>query len=497
MGLTPSAAHPSVLSIDKVMKQAADAAPRFKKTDPTKKAEFLEAIASNIEELGDALITCAQKETHLPVARLQSERSRTCSQLRQFAVMVREGSWVEASIDSAQPERKPAPKPDLRKMLIPLGPVVVFGASNFPFAYSTAGGDTASALAAGCPVIVKAHPAHPETSSRVAGCIILAAEKTGMPTFVFQHVTDTSVESGQALVMHPFTRAVGFTGSFAGGKALFDLANSRKVPIPVFAEMSSVNPVCILPQALKEDVVAIAARVAVSITNDMGQFCTKPGLQIVPDNEDLVRYVKLLAEAVSKVGPVPMLHEGIAANFYKRKKESLDVQGVKLEAASVVPSSSLLGFPGIASVTASDFIAHLTLHKEVFGPWSLLIRCKDKTEMLQVIDTLEGQLTASIFGTTADLTANSEIIESMSNLAGRIILNGVPTGVEVCPSLVHGGPFPASTDSRFTAVGVPAVKRFVRPQCFQNFPDELLPVELKDKNPKGIWRMEDGEFKRF
>jgi alpha-ketoglutaric semialdehyde dehydrogenase len=466
--------------INACMTKAAAAAIPYSKMPALKRAAFLDDIAKEIESKGDELIHLAQEETHIPVAQLQTERARTINQLRLFADMIRDGSWVDARIDTAIADRKPFPKNDLRSMLVPLGPVVVFGASNFPFAYARG--------CAGCPVLVKAHPAHPRASSFVAALIARAAENTGMPNAVFQHIVDADLASGQALVTHPLTCAVGFTGSYAGGKALFDLAQKRQKPIPVFSEMGSANPVCILPETLKNNAAALAVLYAKSITTGMGQFCTKPGLQIVPDNEDLANYLSELSKAILQVPPAQMLHPGIASAYEKRRSESLRVKGLRVE-ATVPTKNEQEGSPTLASVSAKDFLKHPVLHTEVFGPYSLVIRCIDRHEMLSVIHALEGQLTATIMGTEAELENNLEIIEAMKGLAGRIIVNGVPTGVEVCPSMVHGGPFPATTDSRFTAVGLSAVRRFLRPVCFQNFPASLLPEELKNENPRKIWRL--------
>jgi NADP-dependent aldehyde dehydrogenase len=337
-------------------------------------------------------------------------------------------------------------------------------------------------------VVVKAHPAHPGTSLLVAGLIARAAENTGMPDDVFQHFVAADQALGQALVTHPLTCAVGFTGSYEGGKALFDLAQKRRKPIPVFSEMGSVNPVCILPETLKANAPALAAMYARSVTTGMGQFCTKPGLQLVPDNEDLESYISELSKAILQVKPAQMLHAGIAKAYEKRRSESILVKELRVEATVPSPDENK-GAPTLASVSAADFLKNPVLHTEVFGPYSLLVRCKDRQEMLSVIHSLEGQLTATILGTEAELENNLEILEALKGLAGRIIVNGVPTGVEVCPSMVHGGPFPATTDSRFTAVGISAVRRFLRPVCFQNFPQSLLPEELRNNNPRKIWRL--------
>jgi alpha-ketoglutaric semialdehyde dehydrogenase len=485
-----------VAQIDCVMHQAEKAGKAYKKMPATKRADFLENIATLLSDAETGLIALAAEETHLEGPRLKIELIRTINQLKQFAGCVREGSWVEASIDTAQPDRMPLAKPDIRKMLIPLGPVIVFGASNFPFAYSTAGGDTASALTVGCPVVVKAHPGHPKTSKAVAELIEKAAQNTQMPEHVFQHVEDSSLLTGQTLVLHKYTAAVGFTGSVTGGRALFDLAASRSNPIPVFAEMGSANPVCILPDALRQNAAGLAKQYAASISNSMGQFCTKPGLQLVPESGDLPMYIRLLASALEQIKPQEMLHPGIATGFYKRLEESLAQKGVTQETHNSKVGQSNSGVPTLATVSASDFIQNRVLHTEVFGPYSLLIKCRDQADMLHVAKTLEGQLTATIIGTRKDLIENQELIDILTEKAGRIILNGVPTGVEVCPSMVHGGPYPATSDARFTAVGSSAMKRFARPVCFQNFPTDLLPDELKDNNPLSIMRVWNGSWRR-
>jgi alpha-ketoglutaric semialdehyde dehydrogenase len=480
--------------VNLVLQGASETFMIYRNIPGNRKAAFLNSIAEEIELLGTSLITQAMEETHLGSERLIGERARTCAQLRAFADMVKEGSWVEACIDTALPDRKPVPKPDMRKMFIPLGPVIVFGAANFPFAYSTAGGDTASALAAGCPVIVKAHPGHLKTSSLVAGCIQRAAVKNDIPPKVFQHIKETDFETGQALVLHPLTAAVGFTGSFAGGYALYKMAVNRDKPIPVFAEMSSVNPVCILPEIIRKDAKGIAEKLANAVIGSMGQFCTKPGLQLLIEEEGLEDYLEALRQKFSVAQPAALLHEGIATAFYKRRNESIGTKGVKLEMSSGQKATVQEGYPSLISVSASDFILQQALHEEVFGPLTLIIKCRNKKEMLEVIRSLQGQLTATIIGTTQELQNNRDIMDAITDIAGRIIINGVPTGLEVCPSTVHGGPFPATTDSRFTAVGISSVKRFVRPQCYQNFPSELLPNELKEENPLRIRRMVNGSW---
>ena len=479
--------------IDLVMQRAAEAYKGYQKVSPENKALFLETIADNIESLGDGLIKQASEETNLPAPRLTGERGRTTMQLRMFAQMLREGSWVEASIDTAIPDKTP-PRPDLRKMLIPLGPVVVFGASNFPFAYSTAGGDTASALAAGCTVVVKAHPAHLQTSVMVDGAIQKAIQTCGIPAFTFQHITDTSFESGKALVQHPATGAVGFTGSFTGGKALYDYAAARRNPIPVFSEMGSINPVIFLPDTLKINAETLAKQYAASITLGMGQFCTNPGLLIAIEDEGLDQFLQNLSKEIESVAPAKMLHAGIHKAYGEKMQAALQEKGVKLESQSITTPGSLEALPSVATVDGNTFLQNPLLHEEVFGPYSLLVKCKDLEELKAVWRSLAGQLTTTLMGTDKDFIEHSSLLDIAPSIAGRIAFNGVPTGVEVCPSMVHGGPFPACTDSRFTAVGINAVKRWVRPVCYQNCPAYLLPDALKDENPLDIWRLVNNKW---
>jgi NADP-dependent aldehyde dehydrogenase len=373
-------------------------------------------------------------------------------------------------------------------MLIPLGPVVVFGASNFPFAYSTAGGDTACALAAGCPVIVKAHPAHAESSEIVAQAILKAADQSNMPRGVFAHVHGASQEVGKALVTHTYTKAVGFTGSFLGGKALFDWANQRKEPIPVFAEMGSVNPVFLFPEKLKQSAVEVAKMYAGSITLGVGQFCTNPGLIIGIEGAELQQFITTLGNEIKAASPGTMLHAGICKNYAENRARALAQKDVTTVAESGTQPQTNQGVPTIASASGQAFLNNPVLHQEVFGPYSMVIRCKDKNEMLEVTRHLEGQLTATLMATEKDILDNDELVESVKDICGRFIVNGVPTGVEVCLSMQHGGPFPATTDSRFTSVGADGIKRFARPMAYQSWPDNLLPDELKNNNPLGIWR---------
>jgi NADP-dependent aldehyde dehydrogenase len=471
----------SIVEINEVMSAANSAASVMKKLSLANRAELMNSIADGLENSGDDLIQLVMSETNLPDARLRGERGRTIFQLRSYATACAKGDWLDASIDTAILDKVP-PKPDIRKMMVPLGPVVVFGSSNFPFAYSTAGGDTASALAAGCPVIVKAHPAHPKSSEAVAAIIHQAVKKCGLPAGVFGHVHGASFEVGKALVLHPFTKAVGFTGSYTGGKALFDMANQREEPIPVFAEMGSVNPVFLLPEKITSDPEGIAASYAGSITLGVGQFCTNPGLIIGIKGDALNQFIIALSKQISNIPPASMLHEGITKAFFEKRKLALSQQGVELIATSLTEAKENQGIPTIATTSGDVFLKNKLLHQEVFGPYSLIVQCSDNNELLHVAKKLEGQLTATIMATDADINENTELLDEVSYKCGRMILNGVPTGVEVCLSMHHGGPFPSTTDSRFTSVGADAIKRFARPMSFQNFSNHLLPLELQNEN---------------
>ena len=477
----------TIEEINDAMEKAWQAFLLYRKFSLKQRAGFMHAVAKELESLGDELLQTAQEETHLSEARLKNEKARTVFQLNNYADACERGEWLEARIDTAIPDRNP-PKPDLRKMLIPLGPVVVFGAANFPFAYSTAGGDTSCAFAAGCPVIVKAHPAHARTSEMVANAVLKAAENCKMPAGIFAHMHGAGNEVGEALVKHPLTKAVGFTGSFLGGKQLFDWANQRRAPIPVFAEMSSINPVFLLPEKLKASVVDVAKLYAGSITLGVGQFCTNPGLIIGIDNEDLEMFIQTLGEEIKKTSPGEMLHTGIFKNYVERRANALSQENVETIATSETEPLLNEGAPTIASATAQAFINNPVLHQEVFGPYSLVIRCNDLDEMIDVTKHIEGQLTATLMATENDMRSHDKLLEYIEEVCGRFILNGVPTGVEVCLSMQHGGPFPATTDSRFTSVGADGIKRFARPICYQNWSNEFLPDEIKNENPLGIWR---------
>ena len=480
--------------LEEAMAKAVEAFKKFKNMDWSKRAAFLRAIADEMEALGDTLVERASAETGLPAARIIGERGRTTGQLRMFADHIEEGAWVEATIDTAIPDRSPVPKPDLRKMMVPLGPVVVFGASNFPLAYSVAGGDTAAALAAGCPVLVKAHPGHPGTSSLVGQAIVRAAKDTGMPDGVFSLLYDGGFEVGEALVGHPSTAAVGFTGSLTGGRALYDIAARRKNPIPVFAEMGSTNPSILLPEALNSRVDQVATDYAGSITLGVGQFCTNPGLILGIKSSGLDNFINLLGEKIVESQPGTMLHAGISSAYAEKKSTMVGNDGVVLVSEASVSGEATQGRPAVAKASGRAFIDNPALHEEVFGPFSLVIECADEAELAQAIAKLNGQLTATLIADEADLKDSELIVNALREKTGRLIFNGVPTGVEVCPSMQHGGPYPATTDSRFTAVGIHSIRRFIRPLSFQNAPQALLPDALKDGNPLGIWRLVDGEF---
>ncbi|MBP1839145.1 aldehyde dehydrogenase (NADP(+)) [Formosa algae] len=474
--------------INQAVALATEAFKHFSKISGKAKAEFLNTIADEILAL-DTLIETYCKESGLPEGRAMGERSRTIGQLRAFANLVEEGAWVEAAIDTAQPERSPMPKPDLRKMYRGLGPVVVFGASNFPLAYSTAGGDTAAALAAGCPVIVKSHPMHAGTGELVASAIIKAAKKTNMPDGVFSNINSSGIEVGQQLVKHAGVKAVGFTGSIKGGRALYDLAAEREEPIPVFAEMGSINPVVLLPKALSEQGTEWAKTYAGSITLGTGQFCTNPGLILGIAGEDLDTFIDVLSQEIVKVEPTCMLHPNIKGAYLKNKEKALEQDGITVAAVYKSEVQPNYAQQTVVSVAGSTFLENINLHQEVFGPFSMVVACSSLEELELVISKLEGQLTGTLIAADQEADAHPGIISALQNRVGRIIFNGVPTGVEVCPSMVHGGPYPSSTDSRFTAVGTQSIKRWVRPFSFQDWPDHLLPLELQNANPLGILRL--------
>ena len=453
----------------------------FRPSGAKERATFLRRIGEQIETLGDELIQVCHKESKLTVDRLRGERARTINQLVMFADLIEEGSWVDARIDTAQPERKPIPKPDLRRMLIPLGPVAVFSASNFPLAFSVAGGDTASAFAAGCPVIVKGHPAHPRTSALVGDAISRAVTDTGMPQAIFYLITDPSIEIGTNLVTHPVIRAVGFTGSTQAGRNLFNLATARPDPIPVFAEMSSLNPVLIMPGALRERRAEIVKGLTGSVTLGVGQFCTKPGVVLGLRGSDFEEFTSALGDALAKVEAAPMLYPGIEERLKKSLQKTQPYLRVSQAAHLLVAK-------------AKEFRENHLLQEEIFGPATLLVECENEAEVLKTIESLPGQLTATVHLTPDEEESSRAFLEAFTEKAGRVLLNGYPTGVEVCPSMQHGGPYPATTDSRFTSVGTAAILRFARPVCFQNFAKKLLPAELQNANKLRIWRQINGRL---
>lgn len=480
--------------INEAVELATKAYKVYKDVSGDKKAQFLETIALEIEALGDELIDTYCKESGLPEGRARGERGRTMGQLRAFAALLKDGSWVEAVIEKGQPDREPMPKADIRKMLFPLGPVVVFGASNFPLAFSTAGGDTASALAAGCPVIVKSHPMHSGTGELVSSAIIKAAEKTGMPNGVFSNLNSSGIEVGQQLVKHPKIKAVGFTGSINGGTALYKLASARDEPIPVFAEMGSINPVVVLPSALDIDGDAWATKYASSINLGAGQFCTNPGLVLGIQGDKLDSFINTLSEEILKLEPTCMLHPNIYTKYNEGKKELSGQDGVTIIADYAKETSDNVARPTILKVSGASFLLNTKLHKEVFGPFSVVVSCENSVQLEEILNHLEGQLTGTVLGSESDLNTYDNVIDALQSRVGRILFNGVPTGVEVCSSMVHGGPFPASTDARFTSVGTSAIKRWVRPVSFQDWPNKFLPKALQNANPLGIVRLEEGRY---
>jgi NADP-dependent aldehyde dehydrogenase len=476
---------------------AADAFRAYRSTPPGVRARFLRAAADGIEDLGGELIERCHLETGLPEARLTGERARTCNQLRLFADVLEEGSWVDARITTALPERTPAPRPDLRRMLVALGPVVVFGASNFPLAFSVAGGDTASALAAGCPVIVKAHSSHPGTSELVGRAVAGAATATGMPAGVFSVLHGPGRTVGMQLVQHEAVQAVGFTGSYAGGRALFDAAASRPHPIPVYAEMGSINPVFVLPGAAAERTEEIAAGLTGSVTLGVGQFCTNPGLVAGLAGESFSSLAEATGRRISGVEAGVMLNRRIQS-AYSDGIANLQKNGA-VEQLALGPDGSGPGSYGRSALfqtKASALLRDRSLSEEVFGPATVLVAAESREELMELAEGLVGHLTCTLHATPADLREYADLVTVLQEKSGRLILNGYPTGVEVSHAMTHGGPFPSTTDPHFTSVGTAAILRFVRPFTWQGFPDSALPDELRNGNPLGIMRLVDGELTR-
>jgi 2,5-dioxopentanoate dehydrogenase len=495
--LEPAYRCATVEDVNEAAELADEAFEIYRKTSGKERANFLRRIADGIEAIVPEIVERAHRETALPEARLKGEAARTFNQLRLFAQVVEEGSWVNARIDPAQPDRKPLPRSDIRSMMRPLGTVAVFGASNFPLAFSVAGGDTAAAFAAGNPVIVKAHHAHPGTSELVGQVIARAASECGLPAGVFALVYGAGAEIGGALVEHPKVKAMGFTGSLAGGKALMQRAAARPEPIPCFMEMSSVNPVFVLPEALKTRGAQIASGLFGSFTLGVGQFCTKPGLVFLPRNAEADALVGELKVQVEKAALSPMLTGGIAKSYRNGVTGRGKHGGVEtLAEAATNGAANDFAVPVIFEIDGAEMAREPKLAEEIFGPTTLVIRYESRDELMKLAQGLEGQLTATLQGSEADLDAFGDLVAILERKAGRLVVNGFPTGVEVCHAMVHGGPYPATSDSRATSVGTYSIYRFVRPVCYQDFPQAALPDELKDGNPLGIWRMVDGQFTR-
>ncbi len=494
--LDPEYQEASPEEVDAAARLAADAFVSYRELSGAAKAEFLNAIARNIEAVIEPLVERSHLETALPKPRLQGETARTCNQLRLFAQVVQEGSWVNPRIDRADPNRKPLPKPDIRSMWRPLGPVVVFSASNFPLAFSVAGGDTASAFAAGNPVIVKAHSAHPGTSQIVGEAVRNAVRSCKLHEGVFSLIFGAGTSVGTQLVQHPLIKAGGFTGSTGAGRALMNLAAARPEPIPFYGELGSTNPVFLLPGAMRARAGKIAEDLYSSFTLGAGQFCTKPGLIFFSEDKSSEPFLGELKGKVEKAPEFALLTKGISGDYEKevqarKQRSDLDVvaEGVQRSAANPYSATTAL-----YQTEISSFLSNPEMSEEHFGPSTLLIRYSNKQQILEAACNLEGHLTATIHGTEEDLREFAELISILENKVGRIIFNGFPTGVEVCHAMVHGGPYPASTDGRTTSVGTQAIYRFARPVCYQNLPDAALPSELKNANPLGVWRLVDGKM---
>ncbi|RJG08228.1 aldehyde dehydrogenase (NADP(+)) [Massilia cavernae] len=491
--LLPAFGAANLNDVSRACALAQQAFDTYRDTSLEQRAEFLEQIAQNILDLGPVLIERAMQESGLPQARLEGERGRAVGQLRLFAKVVRDGRWLGTALDSALPERTP-PRPDLRLRKIGLGPVVVFGASNFPLAFSVAGGDTASALAGGCPVVVKAHGAHPGTSELVGRAVQAAVASSGLPEGVFSMLHGDGRTVGQALVTHPAIKAVGFTGSRQGGMALVRAAAQRAEPIPVYAEMSSINPMFMLPDALAQGAGKIGSGFVDSLTLGSGQFCTNPGLVIAVEGNALNKFRDAAATALQGKTGTTMLTPGIHAAFNDGVEKLGKAAGVTLLARGQNGTSASAGQAALFMTDAANFLANPALEDEIFGAASLIVSCSDIGQFSQIAEHLDGQLTATMFLTENDRDAALALLPVLERKAGRILINGFPTGVEVSHAMVHGGPFPATSDSRSTSVGAGAIDRFLRPVSYQDLPAYLLPAALQDDNPLGLWRVRDGEL---
>lgn len=494
--LEPTFLSASVEDVDRAVELAVAAAPAWAKLPGAARNKFLASIAEKLEAKSADLVARAMQETGLPEARLKGEVTRTAGQLRLYGETAQRGDWLDARIETALPDRKPLPKPDHRSMLRAIGPVVVFGSSNFPFAYSVAGGDVASAFAAGCPVIVKAHPAHPGTSEMVGRLILHAVRECGLPEGTFSLLFDAGFEVGQALVKHPGVKAVGFTGSIKGGRALADLAAARPEPIPVYAEMGSVNPVFILPGAIAERSAGLVEGLYASTMVGVGQFCTNPGLIVLQRSPAGEQFVKEMAARLAATLEGVMLTPGIRKNFVSGTAARAHQPGVKVLAQGNA-TSHCSAAPVWFETGAKEFLGNHALSEEIFGPSSLVIWCKDAAEMMAVAREMEGSLTATVHAGAAEAASQGPLIDVLAGHAGRLILNGYPTGLEVSHAQVHGGPYPSTSDGgRSTSVGTRALNRWARLICYQGFADELLPPELQNANPLGLARMINGEVSR-
>lgn len=494
--LAPTFADATAAEVDAALQAAENAFDALRGAGYDKRANFLDLLADKVMALGDALLERAHAETALPMARLTGERGRAIGQFKLFAGLIRDGSWAEARIDRALPDRQPLPKPDVRRVMQPLGPVVVFGASNFPFAIGVVGTDTVCALAAGCPVVVKGHPAHPGTCEMLAGAVYEALAETGLPAGAFSLLHGKSNEMGAALVRHPLTNAVAFTGSLKGGRALYDIAANRPTPIPFYGEMGSVNPVFVLPGALEQRAQQMGEAYIGSVTMGVGQFCTNPAIVLGVQSAGLDTFVQSAAAAAEKVTPQTMLHAGIRSMYCEGTEAFAKLKGISVAGKS--------GNAASAEATQAECIifktdiatleANVSLQHEVFGPCSIVTSCPSKEDLLRFARSLEGQLTAAIHGTPDDLREHADLVRILERKVGRIIFNGFGTGIEVCPSMHHGGPYPAASHSFFTSIGTASIYRFVRPVCYQSFPDDCLPELLQNKNARGAFRLVDGKL---
>jgi 2,5-dioxopentanoate dehydrogenase len=492
--LEPGFPGATLAEVDRACALAWAAFPAYRETSLEARATFLETIADEIVSLGDALIERVMAESGLPRPRLEGERGRTCGQLRLFAQVVRDGTFLDARIDPAMPDRTPLPRVDLRLRNIALGPVAVFGASNFPLAFSVAGGDTASALAAGCPVVVKAHSAHPGTSAMMASAVRAAVDKCGMPEGVFSMLYDAGYDIGTALVADARIKAVGFTGSRNGGVVLLKVASERREPIPVYAEMSSINPVVLLPGALAARGEAIGKAFAGALQLGAGQFCTNPGLVLAIDGPDVDAFLKGATDGIEGAAPQTMLTPGIHAAYEKGVERLAGHDKVSTVARGAESAGHNQARAGLFVTQGDHFLGDHALQAEIFGSSSLLVRVADAAALADLLADLEGQLTISVHMEESDRDAVAALLPTMEIKAGRILVNGFGTGVEVSHAMVHGGPFPATSDSRTTSVGTLAIRRFLRPVCYQDLPESLLPQALRDGNPLGLWRLTDGEM---